>query len=123
MMSLRVSPRRGLTPTTSPRSSPRIRIPNPPEGERRAHDPRGTDAMTAADIEKKREAARRASAASIRPGCGQWVLASWKPKETKPMKEHLIAEISCRLPRHKCKSWEAQRLADLLCETEPKVHC
>ena len=125
---LRVSPRRDTPISPSSRTSPRlrldaqhIRIPTPAEGERRVNDPRGTDALSAADIDKRREAARRASAASIRPGCLQWVLTSWKPKETKPMKEHLHAEMLYRMPRFKGKTWEAQRLADVLHETEPKV--
>ena len=91
-----------------------------PVGAERQED-RGTDTVTASDIDKKRDAARLNSAASIRPGCAQWVMASWKPKESKPMKQHLLDEMARRLPRSKCKTWDAQKLADLLHETEPKV--
>lgn len=102
-------------PRLSPWRSPRRKTPS----DNKTPPPR--DDMSAKDIDKKREAARRASAESIRPKCGQWVLHSWKPKEKKPMKPHLLQVVEKFFPGVRCKTWEAQKLADFLHDNERKV--
>mmetsp|Transcript_6902 Transcript_6902/g.10581 ORF Transcript_6902/g.10581 Transcript_6902/m.10581 type:complete len:126 (-) Transcript_6902:363-740(-) len=67
--------------------------------------------------EKKKDILRVSSAQSIQPGCAQWVLASWLPRESKPQRKHLQYEVERRggIPY---KSWNPQQLADWLHQTK-----
>ncbi|KAL1500139.1 hypothetical protein AB1Y20_012810 [Prymnesium parvum] len=56
---------------------------------------------------------RQQAAESIQPGCKQWVIATWLPREAKPQLKHLRNEMMRRggVPP---KSWKPQQVADWL---------
>lgn len=91
-----------LSPGAGP-SSPVV-----PEG------PEGVRDMTPEEINIKRDAARQASAESISPGCAQWSIPDWTPKERKPQLDHLLKVMQTRFPGAKFKNWPAQRIAHYL---------
>jgi hypothetical protein len=90
-------------------------------GDSRGHPPKKD--LTSDEISARRNAARQQSADSIRPGCEQWVVSSWKPIEKKPQLKNLLSVISQRFPSVKAKSWEAQKIADYLHEHNVPVTC
>lgn len=66
-----------------------------------------------------REEQREAAARSIQPGCKQWMLSGWTPKNTKPQLKHLVAEYTRRCGNQPPKSWAPQQVADWLLKKEP----
>ena len=100
-MALRMPGTLAHTSPTSPRSSPRLSLsPRPqeptPPGFVQPKD-LGSDAFSVSDVEKKRAASRRLAAKSIEPGCDQWVLTNWKPKETKPTCMASVEPLSLKI--------------------------
>ena len=73
----------------------------------------GVGVVEAGEPEKEKEILRVKSAQSIQPGCQQWVIAAWAPKETKPQKRHLQEEVA-RRGGAVVKTWTPQQLADWL---------
>jgi len=69
--------------------------------------------LEAAGVDQKKEFIRVQAAQSIKPGCAQWVLASWMPRESKPQRKHLQDEV-LRRGGTAAKSWSPQQLADWL---------
>ena len=62
---------------------------------------------------------KQAAANSIKPGCAQWTIKAWDPKDEKPKKEHLLKAMANRIlpPGSKPPApagWEVQKIADWL---------
>ena len=62
---------------------------------------------------------KQIAANSIKPGCAQWTIKSWDPKDEKPKKEHLLKAMANRIlpPGSKPPApagWEVQKIADWL---------
>ncbi|KAL1504622.1 hypothetical protein AB1Y20_008405 [Prymnesium parvum] len=59
-------------------------------------DKTSADDKFSSSMSRPQDEVRRASAASIEPGCKQWTLAEWNPKMHKPFLKHLHAEMEAR---------------------------
>lgn len=64
------------------------------------------------------DAERQRAAHSIRPGCDQHMLSTWKPASHKPMLKHLHNALIARNITP-AKSWDNQKCATVLYNTEP----